>query len=300
MKKNRSNKKSNIYPLHQSALYKVSSKKRLAKILQTDIKTLKNFTDTTIFYLEWTKKGKEGKDRNIEEPRHRLKQIQKRISNLLHRVEKPDYLFSPNQGKSYIGNALAHAHSIEVRTLDIKSYYQSTNFKKVYRFFLKEMQCQPDIAYLLTIITTFKNHLPTGGPASDLLAYYAHIEMWENIYNLVSQAGCLMTVYMDDLTVSGKKIPKGLMWEIKKEIYKHELKYHKEKHYNNKPSEISGVIISNNTAETPNRRLLKIYQLKQKLIEETNLKLKRKLAQQLRGSIEEAKQIQLANFHEFE
>lgn len=295
MEKNQLNKGSQGYPLHQSALFKVSSKKRLAKILQANVKSLKNFTETKHFYLERTEAGKKGKDRKIEEPKHRLKQIQKRISNLLHRVEKPDYSFCPAKGKSYIGNALAHAHSIEVRTLDIKSYYQSTSFKKVYQFFLNQMQCPPDIAHLLTGITTFKNHLPTGGPASDLLAYYAHINMWENIYELVSQYNCCMTLYNDDLTVSGKKIPKGLMWEIKKEIHRYKLEYHKEKHYYNKPSEITGVILSNSQAKAPNRRHLKIHELRKQISIEEAPDARKQLEKRLKGSIEEAKQIQLAN-----
>ncbi|MFP4134116.1 MAG: reverse transcriptase family protein [Halothece sp.] len=295
MEKNQLSKGSQGYPLHQSALFKVSSKKRLAKILQASVKSLENFTETNHLYLERTEAGKKGKDRKIEEPKSRLKQIQKRISNLLHRVEKPDYLFCPAKGKSYIGNALAHAHSIEVRTLDIKAYYQSTSFKKVYQFFLNRMQCSPDIAHILTVVTTFKKHLPTGGPASPILAYYSHIQMWENIYELVSQAGCLMTVYMDDLTVSGKKIPKGLMWEIKKEVHKHKLEYHKEKRFFSKPCEVTGIMISNAKAKAPNRRHLRIHKLKQQISVEEDPEARKKLEQRLKGSIEEAKQIHSAN-----
>ena len=154
-----------------------------------------------------------GKKRHIEEPKQRLKWIHKRIENVLNQIFPPDYLFCPVKRRSYVTNARQHRDAFEVHCLDIKKYFPSTRTSRVFQFFHEEMQCTPDVAGALMILCTFKDHLPTGSPLSPILSFLAHKRMWERISRMVKDAGCQLTVYIDDLTVSGKKVSRPVSLE---------------------------------------------------------------------------------------
>lgn len=100
---------------------------------------------------------KAGKPRLIECPSDELKIIQKRIKNYLSMIEVPNNVFSGIKGKSYYDNAKMHT-GINRRNLykiDITAFFPSISRDKVYRFFLNDLDCSPDVAEILTSLTTF-------------------------------------------------------------------------------------------------------------------------------------------------
>ena len=220
--------------MFESQLFGLTSDNNLARTLEIGLKKLRelsNKDDNKLYTIRDEINHHTNKIRQIEVPCIQLKRIQKVISNILHQIEKPPYLFCPVHKKSSIDNAIVHLGHREIKKIDIKSYYQSTKRKKVYYFFFEKMQCSKSVSNILASITTIHDHLPTGSPSSPILSYYAHSEMWDMIYDLVTNSHCLMSLYMDDLTVSGEKIPRGLMWEIEKIIYSNSLKCHKKRHW---------------------------------------------------------------------
>ncbi len=256
-----------MYPLNQSPFYKLKSTKKLQKILQ--ISSQKEFSNiinnTRRFYKVYEQETRSKKRRNIEAPFGKLKIIQKRISNLLHRIEKPKYLISPCIGKSYIYNALIHVNSNHFYKLDIKNYFNSVRARKVFDFLHYGFKCDRDIAWQLTEIVTFDNRLPTGAPCSPLIAYYSYVKMWDKIYSLAQDKNCLFTLYVDDLTISGSHISQTLKNEIRQKIQSFGLKYHKEKFAVNKPIEITGILVKDNEIFLPNRKHKKINDLYKEL-----------------------------------
>jgi hypothetical protein len=113
---------------------------------------------------------------------------------------------------------------------------------------------------------------------------------------MVEKAGCQLTVYIDDLTVSGEKVSGSLIWEIKREIKNTGLLYHKEKNYKGKRAKkITGVIIKNGSLLLPNKKHLKIHELRMALREEADPEKREKLVERIRGSECQAKQIKVAN-----
>jgi hypothetical protein len=56
--------------------------------------------------------------------------------------------------------------------------------------------------------------------------------------------GCLLTVYFDDVTLSGETVPGEFIWNVRQLIHRAGTCYHKEKHYVGRPVEITGVIVS--------------------------------------------------------
>lgn len=290
---NNSNKK---YALNQSPFYYLSSKRRLAVILNITPLELNDLTQLDNLYIEKEILDKKEKKRSIQKPKARLKSVQERIFNLLSRIELPDFLFCPAKGRSYISNAQTHIDGSVVRSVDIKKYFPSTPSRRVYWFFNKRMQCSQDVASILTALSTFKGQLPTGSPLSPILSYYAHIDMWEAISEIADKFNCTLTVYMDDVVISGLHVPSRVMWQIKQQIHRCGLHYHKEKHYAaGTAREVTGVIIRDGKIIPPNRRYLKMYQLHQQIQRESDPEKQVKLHQQLQGSEAQVRQILEAN-----
>jgi hypothetical protein len=210
-----------------------------------------------LLYKEFPVQKKTGGTRDVENPAKTLKKAQARIARWLSSIAPPDYLFCPVKGRCYVSNAAQHKDHRVVHCLDIRKYFPNTSNRRVYWFFNKVMKCSNDIAAILTKISTYKGHLPTGSPLSPIMAYFAHHDVWEAIAALCNQYGYTLTVYIDDVTVSGDKISPAVMWEIKKAIHRSGLRYHKEKSYFDRPAEITGVIVDGNRLVAPNRQYKK-------------------------------------------
>ncbi len=285
------------YLCDQSPFYKLQTKARLASILHLDLPELKtHLKSANSDYYEFDLPNAKGKKRHIEVPKPRLFQTHKRIENLLNRIFPPDYLFCPVKRKSYVTNAKEHVSSTEIAVLDIKKYYPSTRPSRIFQFFYEEMLCTRDVAGVLVTLCSFNGHLPTGSPLSPILSFLAHKRMWDRIAAMVEKSECRLTVYIDDLTISGAKVPGGLVWAVKQEIKNTGLHYHKEKNYKgNGERKITGVIIKNDELLLPNAQHLKIHKLRIDLAKEKNLENKKKILERIRGSECQAKQIKVAN-----
>ena len=205
-------------------LFKLQSKKKLFALL--GIRNSKVFSkqnkisSLTMPYVDVPK------PRLIEPSNSQnLKQAQKIIKNALQKINIPSYVFSGVKGKSYAGNAKYHLGVVNVFQTDLTAFFPNTKRDKVYRFFLDELQTSPDVAEILTNITTIDinktncdksaivsfltsknvkrmNHLISGSPTSTILAYFANHVMFDEIYNYANKQGVKMTVYVDDITFS--------------------------------------------------------------------------------------------------
>lgn len=295
-----SKNKSIGYELNQSPFYSLKSRKDLARLLFISERNLKLLTRSKNLYLEHDQESNTGKIRHIEKPKTKLKSVQKRVRVLLSKIRIPDYIHAPGKSRSYITNAIPHKNASVIRRIDISKYFSSTRSVNVYRFFNQTMLCSPDVAGILTRLLTFNDHLPTGSPSSPILSYFTHINMWSKIYEIVEAGNCNLTVYMDDVTVSGNQVPSRLIWEIKQQFHKFSLRSNdkKEKYYVNKQScEITGVIIHNrNKLIAPNRQHLKIRQIDQELLLcKDNLEKQQELGLKREGLQSQIRQIDGAN-----
>ncbi|MET0100091.1 MAG: reverse transcriptase family protein [Sedimenticola sp.] len=243
------------YPIHQCALYKLRNKRKLASILGLPLPKLLRLVklgDRNYHQFEINPAGR--KPRPVQHPKARLEQIHARLFELLRRVTPPAYLHSGIKGRSYVTNAKSHLGEHPVCKLDIKSFYPSTTYQHVSQFFRDTLSCSPDVAAILTSLTTVNGHLPTGSCLSQILAFYSHVEMFNKIHNAASDLGITMTCYVDDITCSGEGVTPGFLFEIKKIIHKRGLTYHKERIYrSDEPKLITGVIINKDEARVPNK-----------------------------------------------
>ncbi|CCH48154.1 hypothetical protein [Pseudodesulfovibrio piezophilus] len=96
------------YPLSQSPLYKLRTKKKLALLLGQSLDDLQKLASSNDNYKVYTlsPKGKLAhpyflkKERLVQEVRPHLKSVHERILSLLKCVKTSDYLHSATKGKS--------------------------------------------------------------------------------------------------------------------------------------------------------------------------------------------------------
>ena len=255
------------YALTASPLYRASSRRRLAVLIGISNGELRFLQSGDLLYQEKDIPKRSGNGtRHIENPTRRLKITQARIAKLLMRVAPPDFLFCPVKGRSYVDNAAAHMGARVVRCLDIKNFFPSVPSRRVFWFFHKVMECERDIAALLTSMSTYKGHLPTGSPLSPILAYFAYLDLWEKVSAFCTARGLRLTVYIDDCTISGNSVTDADLWEVKQLIYSYGLRYHKEKTYRRGFAEVTGVIVRSGYITVPNRQLKKLREGKRQIV----------------------------------
>jgi len=268
-----------IYPLNQSPLYKLKSRRKLAALFDMPVRELESLAKRPDNYRKFAIGKETDKPRKIEEPKARLERVHRRLFNLLRRIEPPEYLHSGVKGKSYITNAKEHIGSDTLITLDIRQFFPSTLGWHVFEFYHEIMRCTRDVSGLLTTLSTCDNHVPTGSCLSQIIAFYAHYHMFEEMFARTSSQGLKMTCYVDDITISGKNANGTVLYQVRGILKKRGLVSHPKKERifgKGCPKEVTGSIIVNSGLRLPNRKHKKIHEeidivLKQ---EDTEHKLK--------------------------
>ena len=146
------------------------------------------------------------KPRNIDNPVKQLKDIQKRIlKRILSEVELPAYMFGAVKGKTLVLQAKLHLdnqNSTLVR-MDISSYYPSVTCHHVYFVWNVVLGCPPQIARILTELTTFEFHLPQGAPTSPAIANILLAAIYAPVCLASEMADLKISTWVDDLFFSG-------------------------------------------------------------------------------------------------
>ena len=241
--------------LRGSALFKLTSPDRLARILNITPDQLTSLVDNgDANYCVW-KQTKAGRERTIEEPKALLKQVHVRVARLLAQIETPDYLHSGVKKRSYITNAVGHSIDGGAVKLDVKKFFPSVRAAAVYHFFRDVMEYPEDVASRMTRLLTIDGHLPTGGNASCILSFWAYKPMFDEVAILAESQGCHFTLYVDDMTLTGKFANRAMQQEARKIIGSYRLRAHKNKVFApRQPRIVTGVAITARGPELPNRR----------------------------------------------
>lgn len=285
------------YPLNQCALFRVRSRKRLFKLLQTSEDGLERLLVAPDRYRSFNVPKADGTHRTITAPSHGLKRVQRRVAELLARVETPDYLFAPARGRSYIENAAKHRHAQAFRLLDVEDYFPSCTGNKVAELFSRTFQCAPDVVALLVRVTTHNGVLPQGSPASSFLAFMAYRTMWDEIEGHARALGVTLTVYADDITLSGRAVPRALVHSVKQSLKHHGHRYSETKELSatNAPILITGVIVRGGSLLIPNVQHHRLHEIRKALVRAETPKERLKLERSAKGRETQMQQIDRAN-----
>ena len=288
--------KRNYHSLESSPFFRLRTKKKLAKLLFTSVSSFPSICAGEERYNSFTKPKSSGFGvRPIDAPRPHLKKTQKRIADLLQRIQPPGYLFSPVKGRSYVDNARQHKGAVTRHLLDIEDFYPSCTNNKLMWFFNRCMECSPDVSAILCDIVCYRNSLPQGSPCSPILAYLAYMDMWDEINLLCVSSDCKLSVYADDITLSGENVPSAVVWDIKQVIHRHGHSHSqkKEQSKHRKPAEITGVIVGERGLLPPNRSHKKLINAKRDLREATLTQDMEHLEAKIKGC--ESQQHQILN-----
>ena len=181
----------------------------LASILST--------TPTELIELSWNvdslwKPGKllqkkDGKPRITHDAKKPLKVIHERIKNrLLKQVDYPRYILGGISDKKaprdYAQHAALHAKKKILITEDIQEFFPSTTETVVLNIWQRFFNFHPDVATLLTRLTTYQNSLPQGWKTS---GYLANLALWDREPEFVTKLyrqGIAYSRFMDDISVS--------------------------------------------------------------------------------------------------
>ena len=288
-------KRDSYHRERESPFFRLPSKAKLASLLFVSLEKLKALAAADDLYYDFQKPKASGGVRRISAPRDDLKAVQSRIGSLLQRIAPPDYLFAPVSGRSYVDNAAQHLGANSLRLLDIEDFFPSCTANKVIWFFNKRMECPPDVAAVLRGIVTRRGSLPQGSPCSPILAYLCYVDMWEEVSQIVSRYDGCLSVYADDLTISGAVVPERAIWQIKQVLYKHGHRYNKTKERSKhlKPAEVTGAVLTRQRDRllAPNRQHKKLHAVKKELGKARSAEKRAVLKAQLRGRIAQMGQI---------
>lgn len=255
--------KNKSYSLKDSGLYNITTKKRLESLLDRPFQELEQLSDDSNYQIFYLTKP-DGAKREIQAPTLKLDILQTRIASLLGRIAMPEFIHSGVKGRSYITNAKAHMGEHPVLTMDIRNFYPSITKKSIYNFFHNTMNASPDVAGILAAVCTFQNHIPTGSRISMPLSFWANQQMFHRLYSLCKQKNVTMSIYVDDLTFSGKSVNKLFMKHVKEIIESSGFMIHPRKtrlFLQHQPKLITGVMVHANHISIRNKHHKEIYSL---------------------------------------
>lgn len=191
--------------------------KHLAMMLRTSAKELDEITSRVEGWYYRNEVTRNGKVRHTATPTGRFRQIVDRLQDLLQRVRLPSCVHGGRRGCSNMTNAAPHTCQPMVVKLDIEDFFPSISHRSVYRAFTR-LGCTPDVARILTRLTTLDGCLPQGSPTSTILAAHVVAALSRRLERLATLHGAIFTQYVDDLTLSGPRRIQGLVRLVEKII----------------------------------------------------------------------------------
>ncbi len=217
-----------------------------------EIKTFKNGTP------KLDRKGNP-RIRTLYPSRGKLKLIQKKIKGaILSKLPLEDCVFGGVRGKDNIGNGKKHKGKKYKFLTDLKDFFPSIRPKMVYKALIS-YGFSPDIASILTKLTTYKNQVPQGAPTSTHISNIALSELDEEISSICSKHGITVTRYVDDMTFSADQCFKEVTFEIIDLIKKYNLGLsHKKTGYVIGSAPITGVWTRNNNLDVSDNMKYKL------------------------------------------
>ena len=212
-------------------LLNIRSLEHLAQRLSCPLEILKNVAEYLALHYDATRlreKSDGGTVREIDAPRSLLKKVQRRINAcLLGDLWLPDSIHAYRVGRSARTAVVPHEGRRFLWVADIRHFYPSISHSAVYKIFC-ELGCAPDVARLLTRLTTHKHRLPQGAPTSPGLAnlYLRFSKITARLDGLARKHRLRVTFFGDDILISGERPFGGLQKHITRIITSSGLKLH--------------------------------------------------------------------------
>lgn len=187
-------------------MLKITNIEQLARILGVSSEQLRRSARRVHQgYFEFPHNPGNGKaSRMINAPAPWLKEVQAKIYiKVLKKIKISPALHGGVAGRSILTNALQHAGKKYLINLDIRKFFPSISFRRVFRLFHVHLGYPSQVARILTELTMHERELPQGAPTSCAIAnLVSHFEILPSLLSVFSSVQCNITAYIDDVTVS--------------------------------------------------------------------------------------------------
>lgn len=185
--------------------------------------------------------------RPINAPVKRLKIIQSQLlRHVLYRISLPEYFFGGLRKKDAVKNARYHQGNKFFFLTDLKDFYPSINSVSVERSLRRE-GFYPDVARIITRLSTKNGVIPQGCPTSSFLASLVVFHRANDLFENYQKEGLKVSIYIDDITMSSPIDFKARTQEILNDLRSRKLKINfKKTHYCTYNPVVTGVFVKNN------------------------------------------------------
>lgn len=256
-----------IYDLDRSPLAQRLTQKKFANLIGIPLHELKGLIKYKRSFLKSRDETSGGKSRPLCYPVGRLRVVNEKIKYQLGKIRLPDYVVSPRKGFGQWANAEAHIDAAQVLKLDICRFYPSVSRQYIARFFRDEFKMPADVAGLITELLTHDGKILYGAPATPVTAMLAHRRMFDEIDALCTEFETTMTLWVDNLTISGAQVPGVLLTKIRSVVASHSYKSHDvEFLHTNRFVDITGLNVFKGQIRPPNSSDLAIRDLERKIL----------------------------------
>ncbi|WP_161914289.1 reverse transcriptase family protein [Methylosinus sp. C49] len=216
--------------LEANGLPVIFDEKHFSALVGYDISLLYAISnDQRKFYRSFNIPKRNGKLRQIDEPLPTLKEIQRYIlDNILSNVEISKASKAFSRHSDIKKNARIHIRQPEILKVDIKDFFPSVNISSVYKA-LYALGYTDSLAMLFAQICCLDKSLPQGAPTSPALANIVCRDLDHDLLKYCTDRNLRYTRYADDITISGERIKKETITEVRFMIKSFKFKLNEEK-----------------------------------------------------------------------
>ncbi len=217
---------------YKSIFLSINDKAGLEKYLKVTYGYLVYLLYKHKLYTEFSIPKKSGGIRKIYSPNLLLESIQRKILIALrdiHSSTSNSHGFE--LGKNIITNAEKHVKKKFVYNIDLKDFFPSINYGRVFGMYFNYFKFEKEIATILAQICTYNGFLPQGAPTSPIISNIICFSMDIELKNIAKLNNLSFTRYADDITFSSRFFPISNEFKesVKNIIKKHGFEINKEK-----------------------------------------------------------------------
>lgn len=162
------------------------------------------------FYRTVFRFKRSGSLRTIRCPNAKMKALQAWVlRNILDKLTTSTHATAFKKGVGLIDNVKPHAENRFYLCLDIKNFFDSIHFGRVFHLF-RTLGYSNRTAWMLTQVCTCEGSLPQGGVTSPALANLIASKLDRRLSGFVGRRNIVYTRYADDMTFSARN-PKALL-----------------------------------------------------------------------------------------
>lgn len=175
----------------------------LAELIHVSANRLEILTfRTSSFYKHYTISKRNGGTRDIYQPSRELKGVQAWIlRNILDKLTPSDEATAFIYGRNIKHNVLPHAENRFFICIDIKDFFPSISYFRVYRIF-KVIGYSETACVILANLCCCHDFLPQGGVTSPALSNLVAARLDRRLSGFCMKRNIVYTRYADDMTFS--------------------------------------------------------------------------------------------------